>query len=100
MRRSAATSRTLAAPTTVRLPPGAEWLEVVIRAGVAGFGGPPHGDSSRWDWGLTAQSLGVALEKHARLSRILSDMTPDQRAALWSDTSPIAAELRRMARRC
>lgn len=98
MKRAALTSRSLAAPTSVRLPPGAEWCEAVIRAGMQGFGGPPHGDPRRFDWGVTASTLSVAWQRHERLQRMLDDMTPGQRAALWSETSPLAAELRKLAR--
>lgn len=42
---------------------GAEWYEAVIRAGKLGNGGPRHGDQERWDWGITAYTLAVALQK-------------------------------------
>ena len=98
MKRTAITSRTLASPTAVRLPPGAEWYEAVIRSGLAGYGGPPHGDSSRWDWGVTASTLRLATDRHQRMQRIVDDMTPEQRMALWSDGSPIAAQMRKLVR--
>lgn len=44
---------------------GSEWHEAVITAGVRGFGGPPHGHESRWDWGQVAYDLGMAQQRAA-----------------------------------
>lgn len=96
MKRIAATSWRLVAPTTVRLPPGAEWHEAVISAGVQGYGGPPHGHESRWDWGVTASTLALAQQRNVRLQGIVRDMTLEQRAELWSDWSEVAAEMRKV----
>lgn len=100
MKRLARTTWSLNPLVEQRLPTGAEWHEAVIRAGVQGFGGPPHGHETRWDWGATATSLGIALDRAARLERTYREMTPKQRAQLWGDTSPVAAEMRRVASRC
>lgn len=83
--------------TPQQIRPGSEWLEAVITAGIRGYGGPPHGHPSRWDWGRMASSLALAQQKHDRLYRIVREMTPDQRELLWCDTSPVAEEMRRIA---
>lgn len=62
------------------------------------LGAPGHGAMCRWDWGVTASTLALAWQRRERLQRMLDDMTPEQRAALWSETSPLAAELRKLAR--
>src|ERR1044071_7092524 len=84
-------SRSLA---TARMRPGSEWHELVVHASLASperWGGPPHGDPRRWDWGATAYSLGMAMNRYAHLERLARNLTPDQRDALWSDPSPEAA---------
>lgn len=99
MRRTAATSWRFAAPTTSAPPDGASWHEAVIRAGKLGYGGPPHGDPSRRDWGATARSLATAQQTRERQERMVAAMTDEQRAFLWSDSSPMAETLRRIASR-
>lgn len=86
-------------PAVVRLRPGSEWWELVLHGTLAAperWGGPAHGDPQRWDWGATADSLGRAFQRREHLQRVVRNLTPEQQAALWQDTSPQAAELRRM----
>lgn len=102
MKRTAALTWSLRAPSMglpqlKRLPTGSEWLDGVIRAGMQGYGGPPHGDSSRWDWGLTLRTLDVAMQRHKMLCEFVEGMTPEQKDALWSDPSEEAARVRRLA---
>lgn len=71
----------------------------VICAGTRGEVTTRHGAPDRWDWGVTLATLVQAQQRHGRLERVVAEMTPEQRAALWTDTSPVAAELRRIASR-
>lgn len=77
---------------------GAWHHALVIAAGLDGLTTTTHGAADRWDWGVTVQSLGYALQRHRMLQERLAELTPDQRAALWADPSPEAAELRRIHR--
>lgn len=81
--------------------PGSQHHELVIAASLRHpeLAGPRHGHPSRWDWGVTYRSALEAQQRHARLKRFAAQMTPDERAALWSDPSPEAAELRRVVSR-
>lgn len=78
---------------------GAAHDYAVICAGTRGEVTTCHGAPDRWDWGVTLVTLAQAQQRHARLERVVAEMTPEQRAALWVDTSPVAAELRRIASR-
>jgi hypothetical protein len=91
-------SRTL--PTADTWHPGwAAALKWYTKAmALEGFGAPPHGHPAHWDWGHTLYTLGIAWERHKRMQALYDQLTPDQRTALWSDTSPVAAELRAFAR--
>lgn len=80
------------------LKPGSEWLEAVITAGVRGFGGPPHGHESRWDFGWTLKTLDIAMQKHRRLAQYAAEMSPTERDAVWADPSPEAEAMRRVMR--
>lgn len=84
-------------PAALQLKPGSEWHELVVHASLAAperWGGPQHGHPARWDWGMTGHSLGEELARHDHLLRIVRNLTPEQRDALWSDVSPAAARLR------
>lgn len=83
-------------PQLGRLPTGSEWAHAAIEAGKQGYGGPPHGDASRWDWGLTLRSLDVAFQRHKMLREFVAGMTAEQKDALWSDPSEEAARVRRV----
>lgn len=89
------------APTALRLRPGSEWWELVIHASLVDperWAGPPHGHPSRWDWGFTLRSLVESMQRYEHLRRIVANLTPEQHAELWSDTSEQAARLRRVMR--
>lgn len=90
------------APATLRQRPGSEWWELVLHGTLTAperWAGPPHGAMPRWDWGTTGYSLGEALQRHDHLLRVARNLSPEQRDALWADTDPRAAELRRAMRR-
>lgn len=82
----------------MNLIPGSQHLEAVITAGVRGFGGPPHGHESRWDWSVTLKSLSYAMQRHERLATYAKDMSPAEREAVWADPSPEAEAMRRVLR--
>jgi len=63
-----------------RLIRGSEWHEAVITAGVRGFGGPPHGHPSRWDWGQVAYDLGMAIQRASAKFDVRTMMTAKQLA--------------------
>lgn len=65
-----------------RLIRGSEWYEAVITAGVRGFGGPPHGHSSRWDWGQVAYDLGMAIQRAAQKFDVRTMLNAKQLAVL------------------
>lgn len=88
-------------PAAARHRPGSEWWELVIHASLTAperWAGPQHGHPSRWSWDFTARTLHDALQRHQHVRRIARNLTPEQQAALWQDTSPQAAELRRAMR--
>lgn len=95
-------SQLVRAPVAIRPRAGSEWWELVVHATLTAperWGGPPHGDPRRWDWGATAHSLGEALARHDHLVRAARNLTPQQLDALWSDVSLEAAQLRRVVGR-
>lgn len=91
-------------PLAVRAAPllpetGSEWCELAIHIGTT--------RPERWtrlraeDWdgsGATVRSLAEATQRHERLLKVARNLTPEQRDALWQDTSPEAAALRRVCR--
>ena len=78
---------------------GASWYEAVLTASRRGFGGPPHGHPSRWDWGVTVRSLGTAIARHQHLERVWGNLSAEQRELIWREDSPEALELRRFVAR-
>ena len=93
----------LRSPAAQRTRPGSEWWELVVHASLAAperWAGPRHGAPERWDWGRTLRTLVDAIQRREHLDRVARNLTPEQQAALWSDPSPEAAELRRVARAC
>lgn len=77
-------------------PDGASFYLGTLYEGT--LGATRHGATDRFDWGLTQQTLGAALERHRRLQAIADGLTAEQRDALWLDTSEQAATLRRFVR--
>lgn len=77
---------------------GAAHHHAVICAGMRGEVATRHGAPDRWDWGVTLSTLGAAQDRHRRLESMLDEMTTDQRAELWAESTPLANELRRVAR--
>lgn len=81
-----------------RPPDGAWHSRFVDEAGKLGLNESWHGAPNRWDWGPTLDSLLRAQGEHQRREQLVAYMTPEQRAGLWADPSPEAAELRRLCR--
>lgn len=79
------------------LVPGSEWLEAMI-ATSRRFAIPCHGHPSRWDWGVTLKTLALACLKEKQTKLIVSEMSPAERAALWTDTGADVARLRKALR--
>lgn len=77
---------------------GAAHCYAVIRAGMLGLVDSWHGAPNRWDWGVTVASLQAAQQRHERLQKLADSLTPEQRAAVWSDDSEAARTLRRFIR--
>jgi len=79
-------------------PDGAAWHHAVITAGMRGQSATRHGAPDRWDWGVTANTMQAALQRHERLRALAESLTPEQRAAVWSSADPRAKEMRRFVR--
>jgi hypothetical protein len=77
---------------------GAWHHSVVLYAGLDGLTTSSHGAADRHDWGATQRSIEEAQQRHGRYQALADSLTPEQRAAVWSDTSPQAAVLRRFVR--
>jgi len=75
--------------------PGSEWLELQIRSVLAA---PEHWVMQRDERGFDLLSLAQAQQRREHLERVARNLTPEQHAELWQDTSPEAAELRRVLR--
>jgi hypothetical protein len=58
-----------------------------------------HGARDRWDWGITAESIARAVDRENQADRLVRQMTPEERADLWTGDGPEQAILRRAARR-
>jgi hypothetical protein len=79
------------------LRPGSEWYEALVATGVR-YPVPWHGHPSRWEWGMTAYGLGMAQLRGKQIAKVAKELTPDQRAVLWSDTSEAGQALRKALR--
>lgn len=79
---------------------GSEWAELAVHIGTRRPERWPPLRPLRWEGsGAMVRSLAEAQQKHERLVKFARSMTPEQRDALWSDPSPEAAALRRVALR-
>jgi hypothetical protein len=81
--------------------PGSQRLELQHQANLRDpeRWGEPLFTEPRW-WrddprGFALRDLNTALQRHQHLLRIARNLTPEQEAALWSDTGAEAAALRR-----
>lgn len=79
--------------------PGSQWLELVIHTSLQRperWGNQQHGHVDHWDWGYVLHNELEAWRRHKHLERVASNLTPEQRDALWSDPSDEARALRKM----
>lgn len=78
---------------------GSEWCELAIHIGTTRPERWTRLRATDWDGsGATVRSLAEATQRHERMVKIARSLTPAQQAALWQDTSPEAAALRRVCR--
>jgi hypothetical protein len=92
----------LAAATAKLMPKsGSEWLELSVHVALRFPERWTTMTPGNWRWderGITVRSLAEALQHRATVERVARNLTPEQREALWADTSPEAAELRQVMR--
>jgi hypothetical protein len=74
---------------------GAAHYYAVVCSGMRGEHSTRHGARDRWDWGRTLLSLLSCWERNKQMQRMVADMTLEQRDAVWSDPSPVAAMVRK-----
>lgn len=94
----------LCSPAAMSLLPGSQHLELLVQANLRDperWGEPPHHDP-RWfeddPRGIALRTLDAAFQRRLHLERMARNLTPEQRDALWQDTSEQAAALRRVMR--